>query len=584
MKLSKLKLFSIYILASLVFFSCKDDGGDPQPQTVDPIASFQIEYSDTDFKVVTFNNFSQNATAHSWDFGDGNTSAEESPTHTYAEAGEYEVVLTARNADGTVHTRTLTVTITDPNSAIKDLTGDTKKVWKLSRNTADEEFPFSVGPESRGEIWWAFGRDNPLAFRPCMMEEEYTFTAEGKFIYDSKGSVYADEGVWAGELVGACVDETNADNMRGVAGDNISSWGSGEHTFEYDVAAATLTLTGLGAHIGLPKVASTAEVTLPQGSVTYKVTKLETDGPIDKMQLETTFVTATGVAGYWQFNLVSYENPSDEPDLGAALPTAGFASTSDGNMVSFTNISANADSYMWDFGDGNTSTEESPTHTYMEDGRYNVVLTATNADGSSSASETIIIAINSSFSANALFGDESKTWKLAPIAGALKVGIGIGAGNFWASSADDVTGRTCAFDDTYTFTKEGVFEYNANGAIWGEPYMGIDPAGCIAENEVGTEAKAWTSATHSYAVTESSGEELTTLTVTGTGAFIALPKAFNGGEYSEERQAPPTADDSVTYEVVQYVNDDSAELLVLTIFIRDNPDGPVYWTFTLVSE
>jgi len=496
-------------------------------------------------------------------------------------------VLTARNADGKVHTRTLPVSITDPNSAINDLTGTSSKVWKLSRFADEREFPLLVSNQDTYEAaldnnWWAFDDENePFGSRLCLMEERYIFHMDGKFSYETDGLVFADYGIWVEE--GSCIDETDANLMKNTDGEDLRAWGSGEHTFEFDAAAGTLTLNGLGAHIGLPKVGTNGEVRSPQPNITYQVLKIDTEGPIDKMLLRTQFPAGTET-GNWYFNLVSYEDSTLEPSLSDPTPNANFEFTIDGNTVSFTNGSNFADSYMWDFGDGNTSTEESPTHTYTDDGSYDIVLTATNAAGNSIASETIIIAINSSFSANTLFGEESKSWKLAPIAGAFKVGNGIGGDNFWSSTAEDVTARSCAFDDTYTFNKEGVFEYNANGDVWGEAYMGVDPPGCIAENEVGADAKAWTSGTHSYTLTETSGEELASLTVTGTGAFIALPKAFNGGEYSEEKEAPPTADGSVTYEVVQYANDGSAELLVLTIFIRENIDGPVYWTFTLVAE
>ncbi|MGW9478494.1 ThuA domain-containing protein [Saccharomonospora azurea] len=40
-------------------------------------------------------------------------------------------------------------------------------------------------------------------------------------------------------------------------------------------------------------------------------------------------------------------------------------------------------SYSWNFGDGNTSTEPNPTHTYAENGQYNVQLTVTDATGKS---------------------------------------------------------------------------------------------------------------------------------------------------------------------------------------------------------
>lgn len=51
--------------------------------------------------------------------------------------------------------------------------------------------------------------------------------------------------------------------------------------------------------------------------------------------------------------------------------------------VDFKNMSINAvsSSYLWDFGDGNTSVVENPTYTYEEPGVYSVSLTASNAGG-----------------------------------------------------------------------------------------------------------------------------------------------------------------------------------------------------------
>lgn len=44
--------------------------------------------------------------------------------------------------------------------------------------------------------------------------------------------------------------------------------------------------------------------------------------------------------------------------------------------VTFENKSENAESYQWDFGDGNTSTEENPSHTYKSSGNFVVQLKA----------------------------------------------------------------------------------------------------------------------------------------------------------------------------------------------------------------
>jgi PKD repeat protein len=62
-------------------------------------------------------------------------------------------------------------------------------------------------------------------------------------------------------------------------------------------------------------------------------------------------------------------------------PEADFTYTWDQLTVFFENLSINADSYFWEFGDGNTSTEVNPVYTYAEDGFYDVTLTATNECG-----------------------------------------------------------------------------------------------------------------------------------------------------------------------------------------------------------
>ncbi len=49
----------------------------------------------------------------------------------------------------------------------------------------------------------------------------------------------------------------------------------------------------------------------------------------------------------------------------------------------FTDSSTNAVSWLWNFGDGQTSTQQNPTHTYSQTGSYTVSLTTTSADGCS---------------------------------------------------------------------------------------------------------------------------------------------------------------------------------------------------------
>ncbi len=79
-------------------------------------------------------------------------------------------------------------------------------------------------------------------------------------------------------------------------------------------------------------------------------------------------------------------------------PTANFTadntSTCTG-LVNFTDLSTNGPtSWNWNFGDGNTSTLQNPTHQYTANGTYTVTLTATNANGSDVATQTAYITVN----------------------------------------------------------------------------------------------------------------------------------------------------------------------------------------------
>lgn len=113
------KLATVALMAATITFSsCKKDD-EEEPTPTKPVASFQYAISETNFMEVVFTNFSQNATTYSWNFGDGNTSTEENPTHVFAAAGSYTVVLTAKNAADASATFEKAITITDPNTAYK---------------------------------------------------------------------------------------------------------------------------------------------------------------------------------------------------------------------------------------------------------------------------------------------------------------------------------------------------------------------------------------------------------------------------------------------------------------------------------
>jgi PKD repeat protein len=66
------------------------------------------------------------------------------------------------------------------------------------------------------------------------------------------------------------------------------------------------------------------------------------------------------------------------PVLIEAPATADFSFAANGSSVSFSNLSQNASSLRWEFGDGNTSTQQNPTHNYSTSDIYEVKLIAFN--------------------------------------------------------------------------------------------------------------------------------------------------------------------------------------------------------------
>jgi PKD repeat protein len=88
-------------------------------------------------------------TSWSWDFGDGNTSTEQNPSHAYAEKGDYTVVLTVANKAGS-HSATSAVTVLLPPSAN----------FSASEVRATSGSTIKFNDESSGDIdsWsWDFG-------------------------------------------------------------------------------------------------------------------------------------------------------------------------------------------------------------------------------------------------------------------------------------------------------------------------------------------------------------------------------------------------------------------------------------------
>jgi len=102
---------------------------------------------------------------------------------------------------------------------------------------------------------------------------------------------------------------------------------------------------------------------------------------------------------------VSARTPVDVVISGG--PVASFTYSQNVNVVTFTNTSIGSSSWLWNFGDGNTSSLQNPVHTYNDTGTYIATLTAFNGGCFDTITQTVTIlatGINSadSFEADAL--------------------------------------------------------------------------------------------------------------------------------------------------------------------------------------
>ncbi len=558
--------FLLLMLPLLVVTSCKEE----DPESNEPVASFQSEVSADNFLTVTFTNFSLNGVSYAWDFGDNTSSTEESPTHTYAEAGTYEVTLTTTGEAGTTPaSKSETIILSDPDAQLTLLAGTESKTWYLQR----EGIALGIGPNLNDNAWWSFGGVTQLGDRPCILDDMYTFHRDGTFSFDSNNTIFVDSegnGGWLGpDAPEACYDESEA--LTAADGTDVSAFGNGgSYSYTYDQTAGQITLTGEGAYIGLANKTEAGDNFTPISTKNYQIISLSEGDVADSLKMA--IAIDGGAGGYWNFYLVSYANEADLPAIPTSLPVASFGTVVDGFTVTFNNTSTASTSYSWDFGDGNTSTDLSPIHTYADEGVYTVTLTSSDGTNESVATAEVTISA-ATFSAAALEG----TWMLAG-ANSFFVGPFAGSTEWWPGVPEaDLELRACQFNDTWTFAG-GTMDYNTFDDVWYEDYFG-GPNACAASADVAAPFDVLTDGSHAYTVTEATDEAAATITVNGDGAFIGFAKAINGGELT----ADATPASSITYTVLDYASTPEKDIMTLTVDISEGEIGGAWWTIVLES-
>jgi PKD repeat protein len=273
----------------------------------------------------------------------------------------------------------------------------------------------------------------------------------------------------------------------------------------------------------------------------------------------------------------SCKKDDDDDDTTTTSPVASFQFAVDADnflKVTFTNFSQNATSYSWDFGDGESSTEQNPVHIYAAADSYTVVLTAKNAANTSATFSKTIELEDPNTALAKLAGETSKTWKLFREGTSLGVGPDVAGARSWFA-LENLGARPCVYYHEFTFARDGSFTFDDMGSFWGETAVFAGTAfnevcfDAVAENMVnseGTDVSAWLGGTHAYEYDPVNA----TITLNGNGAWMGLPQLGTNAE-----SIVPEASKSFSAVITEEVGYD-------VLYISYTYDG-VYWDITYAS-
>ncbi|MFY9592496.1 MAG: C25 family cysteine peptidase, partial [Bacteroidales bacterium] len=380
-----------------------------------PVANFSASPTTIlEGETVSFTDASQYAASWSWNFGDGQTSTEQNPSHVYTAAGTYTVSLTVTNTLGSdTETKNNYITVNiNTNPPTADFTasqtniiiGTTVGFTDLSiNNPTGWSWEFEGGtPATSTEQNPSVVYNTPGTYKVKLtasntygsdVEEKLAYITVTLPTYCSAGSnsagyegisnftcntinnssgksTYTDFTHISTDLLIGQSYPFSITTANGYTSDQVLIWVDWNRDGDFiDDGENVFSGNGQGPFSGNITVPST----VTQGEVRVRIRLHDTGSSYNPN------ATPCGNSGYgevedYTFNLIS---PNIPPVADFAISGPAFCS----GEVSFTDMSSLADSWLWSFGDGNTSVAQNPTHSYASSGTYTVSLTVTNGYG-----------------------------------------------------------------------------------------------------------------------------------------------------------------------------------------------------------
>lgn len=318
---------------------------------------------------VYFEDYSSNADNVKWNFGDGTTSTELNPTHTYNIAGNYTVTLTAYSACGTSSSisKIVYVGIVAPETFPFH--------WPDTTCAGDTVYfmddMFSFGDSVTYSYQFNFGDGNTFftdKFVDLVFLAKHVYNSTGTYtisinVTNSCGGVttVTDKVIIGGNSYpeAIAIADLSTDSTKNCPGDTVNFLGFGGTSFFWNFGDSTTSTNKDPWHI----YADTGK---------YTISLIVTNGCGNK---DTAYVSIN----------VNYNNyPVAELDIYGNFSCIG-------SVWDFDNWSSNYQNIFWNLGDGTTSTNDFFQHSYSSAGTYSVLLIATNACGNDTAKTTIQI-------------------------------------------------------------------------------------------------------------------------------------------------------------------------------------------------
>ncbi|MBS1765572.1 MAG: PKD domain-containing protein, partial [Bacteroidetes bacterium] len=315
---------------------------------------------------VNFTNNSANYTTCVWDFGDGFSSTQTNPSHTYSIPGYYTVKLIAYSAYGCSNVKTKLNYIRVYDKPTAQLS-----VAPSSSCDPNQVFQFSSSSTGITNYTWNFGQ-------PSSGGANTSTLANPTHVYGTQGTFSVNLIV---EDNNGCRDTAVANNLIniGTALTPTFTWNKSSGCKPLTVQFTPPSITGVTSYLwnfgdptsGAQNTSSSASPSHTFASAgTYSVSLFVT--------------TSSGCNGGVTLNNII---TVDQPPVAAfnANQTTGCKPFT----VQFNNLSSGATSYLWEFGNGTTSTLAAPSVTYTTAGTYTVRLHAYSANGCETIEEKI---------------------------------------------------------------------------------------------------------------------------------------------------------------------------------------------------